>query len=122
MNPVVSGNPNAIVNATSWIDHVLTGTLASTVAIISVAIFGLMLMTGRVRRPRAVELIIGCFIIFGARSIAAGLISSIGARDQGAPIAQTVRPNLPISPVARQPSPRTQFNDPYNGAAMPPRR
>jgi hypothetical protein len=56
-----------------WLEGTLLGTIATIVAVISVASIGFMALTGRVGLRRAATVILGCFILFGASSIVAGL-------------------------------------------------
>jgi type IV secretory pathway VirB2 component (pilin) len=110
---------NALVAATDWVQSTLTGTLATTVAVIAVACFGLMLLSGRLPKRRGAQLILGCFIVFGASSIAAGMMAVVSP-------ANTAEP--PIELAVTQPTPATpqpvaaRNYDPYAGAALPPRR
>lgn len=67
-----------------WLAALLTGTLAASIAILAVAIVGLMLLAGRVQAARVARVVIGCFIVFGAASIATGL-SSLGSSTDPAP-------------------------------------
>lgn len=111
--------PNVIGAATGWLEKVLTGPVGLGVATLAVAAFGFLLLSGRVDARRAIQVIAGCFFLFGASSIAAGIVSSI----QGAseiptapampdPSAQLILPNQAHAPVA----------DPYAGAAVPRQR
>lgn len=62
-----------IVNAVAWLEGTLLGTVATIVAVIAVASVGFMMLTGRINWRHGVTVIIGCFILFGAASIVAGL-------------------------------------------------
>lgn len=53
----------------------LLGNLATTAAVIAVAIVGLMMLTGRIDWRRGVTVIVGAFIVFGAAAIVAGIRS-----------------------------------------------
>lgn len=120
MNPdLVGSQPNAIAAAVSWLEQTLIGNLAAVVAIIAVACFGLMLMSGRVSTRSGAQLIFGCFILFGASSIAAGIMGVLGSSEpQGPPPAPVAA--APSVPVAQPPT--SHLYDPYAGAALPPRR
>ncbi|MGN6155384.1 MAG: TrbC/VirB2 family protein [Sphingomicrobium sp.] len=67
---------NAIVSAMSWLQGTLLGTVATVAAIIAVATVGFMMLTGRINWRYGVTVIIGCFVLFGASSIVAGIHSS----------------------------------------------
>jgi type IV secretion system protein VirB2 len=71
-NPQGSGPIMASIN---WIEGTLLGNVATAVAVIAVAIVGFMMLTGRLNWRYGVTVIIGCFILFGAASIVAGIQS-----------------------------------------------
>ena len=72
-DPAGSG---ALVSAVSWLQGTLLGTLATVVAVIAVATVGLMMLTGRMNWRYGATVILGCFILFGASSIVAGIHST----------------------------------------------
>ena len=101
--------------ALPWIVAILTGRLATTLAIIAVALFGLELLNGRLSLRRAGTLLIGCFILFAAPGLARSLVAlSYDASASSLPV--------PLEPVEVKapPMPKvpTPF-DPYAGAAIP---
>jgi type IV secretion system protein VirB2 len=65
-----------IINAVSWLQGTLMGTVATTVAVIAVAVVGFMMLTGRINWRHGAVVILGCFILFGAASIVAGIRSA----------------------------------------------
>ena len=65
-----------IINAVDWLQGTLMGTVATTVAVIAVAVVGFMMLTGRVNWRHGAVVILGCFILFGAASIVAGIRSA----------------------------------------------
>jgi type IV secretion system protein VirB2 len=65
-----------IVNAVSWLQGTLLGTVATTVAVIAVAVVGFMMLTGRINWRHGAVVILGCFVLFGAASIVAGIRSA----------------------------------------------
>jgi type IV secretion system protein VirB2 len=69
-DPAGSG---AIVGAVHWIQGTLLGTVATVVAVISVAAVGFLMLTGRMNWRYGASVILGCFILFGATSIVAGI-------------------------------------------------
>jgi type IV secretion system protein VirB2 len=69
-DPAGSG---VIVNAVNWLQGTLLGTVATTVAVIAVAAVGFMMLTGRINWRHGAVVILGCFILFGAASIVAGI-------------------------------------------------
>ena len=62
-----------VLAALQWIEGTLMGTVATTVAVIAVAIVGLLMLTGRIDWRRAIVVVIGAFIVFGATAIVAGM-------------------------------------------------
>lgn len=65
-----------IVAAVRWLQGTLLGTLATVVAVIAVATVGLLMLTGRINWRYGATVILGCFILFGAASIVAGIQST----------------------------------------------
>jgi type IV secretion system protein VirB2 len=64
-----------ILGALSWVQGTLLGNLATTVAVIAVAVVGLMMLTGRIDWRRGITVVIGAFIVFGAVAIVEGMRS-----------------------------------------------
>jgi type IV secretion system protein VirB2 len=69
-DPAGSG---VLVQAVNWLQGTLLGTVATVVAIIAVAAVGFMMLTGRLNWRYGATVILGCFILFGATSIVAGI-------------------------------------------------
>ena len=65
-----------LVSAVNWLQGTLLGTIATVVAVIAVATVGFMMLTGRINWRYGVTVILGCFILFGASSIVAGIHSA----------------------------------------------
>ena len=74
-NPQGSG---PIVAALMWLQGTLLGNVATAVAVIAVAMVGFMMLTGRMNWRFGATVIIGCFILFGAGTIVAGIQSAAG--------------------------------------------
>jgi type IV secretion system protein VirB2 len=72
-DPAGSG---VLVAAVDWLQGTLLGTVATVVAVIAVAIVGFMMLTGRMNWRYGATVILGCFILFGAGSIVAGIHST----------------------------------------------
>lgn len=64
-----------LLAALQWMQGTLLGNLATTAAVIAVAIVGLMMLTGRIDWRRGVTVVVGAFIVFGAAAIVAGIRS-----------------------------------------------
>lgn len=72
-DPAGSG---VLVSAVRWLQGTLLGTVATVVAIIAVASVGFLMLTGRINWRYGATVIVGCFILFGAASIVAGIQST----------------------------------------------
>jgi type IV secretory pathway VirB2 component (pilin) len=113
--------------AIGWLQGTLLGTVATTLAVIAVAAVGMMMLTGRINLRRGASVVFGCFILFGASSIAGGIQSAVAAADLGsAPLPVLYRPAveaLPPAPAMPPPSPAKPpvQNDPFAGASVPQR-
>lgn len=71
-----TGSPQGsgpILAAIQWIQGTLLGNVATSVAVIAVAVVGFMMLTGRMNWRHGITVILGCFIIFGAAAIVAGI-------------------------------------------------
>lgn len=69
-NPQGSG---PILAAIQWIQGTLLGNVATSVAVIAVAVVGFMMLSGRMNWRHGITVILGCFIVFGAAAIVAGI-------------------------------------------------
>ena len=67
-----------IIGAVNWLQGTLLGTFATVAAVIAVASVGFMMLTGRIDWRRGAIVILGCFILFGAASIVAGIRAAAG--------------------------------------------
>lgn len=72
-DPAGSG---VLVSAVRWLEGTLLGTIATVVAVIAVASVGFLMLTGRINWRYGATVILGCFILFGAASIVAGIQST----------------------------------------------
>ncbi len=107
---------SVIVAAVSWLEGTLLGTVATTVAIIAIASIGLMMLSGRINLRYGATVILGCFILFGASSIVAGIQSMGGGTVDAEAYAYSPPPPPPPTPTPPPANP-----DPYAGAALPAR-
>lgn len=62
-----------ILSAVNWLQGTLLGNVATALAVIAVGATGLMMLTGRIDWRRGATVILGCFIVFGAAAIVAGI-------------------------------------------------
>ena len=110
---------SVVVAAVAWLQGTLLGSVASIVAVIAIASVGLMMLSGRVNIRYGLTVILGCFILFGASTIAAGIMASLSGGDQ---VARAEAPPTPPPMVAAPPAPPPPANrDPYAGASVPSR-
>jgi len=106
-----------VVAAVGWLQGTLLGTVATTIAVIAVAWVGLMMLAGRTSVRHGLNVVAGCFILFGAATIAAG----IRAAASGAEPAAEAVPLPPPAPPLVLPAPPAGNPDPYAGASVPAR-
>jgi hypothetical protein len=96
----------------NWIQGVALGPIATTIGIIAVAAIGFALLTGRIDLRRGVAVVLGCFMIFGARGIAEAL-AVLAAGSGTVPRRVEAPPPLTVLVAPSQPY------DPYAGASVP---
>lgn len=73
MDPQGSG---AILGAVTWLQGTLLGNVATAIAVVAVAVVGLMMLNGRMNWRHGATVVLGLFIVFGAVSIVAGIRSA----------------------------------------------
>jgi len=115
-----------IVAAVEWLEQTVLGTIATTIAVVAVAGVGMRMLTGRLEIRRGIVVIVGCFFLFGASSIVAGLQSAVaGDTDAEAVASARVEETSPLPAVLPIPGPSVPQQpghyDPYAGAAVPMR-
>lgn len=76
MNDPAGSGP--ILAALSWVQGTLLGHVATAVAVIAVAMVGFMMLTGRINWRMGATVVLGCFILFGATTIVAGIQAAAG--------------------------------------------
>lgn len=116
---VTNPSTDPLGSAVAWLQTMLLGTSATTVAVLAVASLGLLMLTGRVDLRRGVRVILGCFVLFGASAIAAGLHRAATAFPAGE--TAVVAPTRDTAPPPAYPDPAATPYDPYAGAAVAPR-
>lgn len=105
---------SALIAATNWIAGLLTGPVATGLATLAIAGVGFGLLAGRIAVRRAVQVVLGCFILFGAPVLVQELTGAL----RGNSVAVPDMANGP--PVSPPPAPREPpARDPYAGAAVP---
>jgi type IV secretion system protein VirB2 len=101
--------------AAAWLMATLSGPLVTTIAVIAVASVGFAMLSGRIELRRGFAVLLGCFILFGAGSIARGLVAF--TQVESAPLANRT-PSPPVYPKAYRRNSQGQPFDPYAGAAV----
>lgn len=102
-----------LVAAVLWLQETVLGTVATSVAVTAVAWVGMLMLAGRLEVRRGLTVVAGCFVLFGATSIAAG-IRSVAGGGEGPELAAA-----PVPPPVLPPPPPPRNRDPYAGAALP---
>lgn len=108
---------NALLASVRWIEALLLGPLATSIAVVAVASVGLLMLAGRINLRRGATVIIGCFILFGAASIAQGLRGASAAVSGNATM-ENLPPPPPPEPLTVTPESPAPPSDPYAGAAI----
>jgi type IV secretion system protein VirB2 len=62
-----------LLAAAQWVQDTLLGNIATSAAVVAVAVVGLMMLSGRMNWRHGITVIIGCFVLFGAVAIVAGI-------------------------------------------------
>lgn len=115
--PAVPLESSVLVVAATWVSDLLTGTIATAIATLAVAGAGFLMLSGRIALRRGLTIVVGCFVLFGAQSIATGLMT-LRADD----IPPTAEMPVPVStPTAPVIPPQPNVYDPYAGASVPVR-
>lgn len=109
--------PNVFVAATQWIQAVLLGPAATAIAVVAVASIGLLMLSGRMNIRRAGTALIGCFILFGAATIAQGLRGGIAVLTNDGLSGRAVATQQPASMLLPPPA-ASSPSDPYAGASV----
>ena len=103
--------------AAEWIQNLLLGQFGTIIAVLAVAITGLNMLWGHISVKESARILLGCFILFGAPTIAQGLMSTVestaGTIEITPPQTFTTTPSMSAAPP-----PPTTINpfDPYTGA------
>lgn len=114
----MSGSSNAVAAALFWLTGLLTGELATVVAVLAVAGIGFLMLSGRTDARAALRVLLGCFILFGASvlsSVFLRLAVAPNVADQ--PVPAPVVAAIPVSLPPAQASKSVPY-DPYAGAAV----
>ncbi len=108
---------SAIGAAIGWVSDLLFGPLATIIAVMAVAWFGFAMLSGRFDIRHGLSVLLGCFLLFGARAIIEGFHATTA--NGSAPVSANV-PAAPSFPRAAPQGNNTNNFDPYAGAAVLP--
>ena len=106
---------SVLANATQWVSSLLLGSVATTVALLAIAGAGLLMLAGCLPKRRAARLLLGCFILFSAATIANGIVQTLAS-----PSPPPSQVELTLQYTAATPRPSSL--DPYGGASVPDER
>jgi type IV secretory pathway VirB2 component (pilin) len=110
---------SVLLAAATWMEGTMLGTLATVIAIMAIAAIGVAMFEGRIELRRGMTVVAGCFVLFGARAIATGLLSLADLE----PAAEVFAPEPPmplvVGPSILPQAPANPAFDPYAGAAAP---
>lgn len=110
---IFAARDDSTASAAGWIEGTLLGSVGTTVAVIAIAGLGMAMLQGHVSPRRAIQVVLGCFILFGAPTIARGLVG-LGQGASG-PVVVVVSV---AAPSDARPAPKANA-DPYAGASVP---
>ncbi len=113
--------PGPLLNAVTWIEGTALGTIATIIAVLVVAGIGLSMLTGRIHWRQGLTVVIGCFVVFGARGIADGILNMARGTSGHAELAEKEPAPSPLASAPKTPTPPPAAYDPYAGASVPPR-
>ena len=102
----------ALSSAGTWVTSLLAGEAAFAIATLSIASLGFLFLSGRVEWRRAAWSVAGVALLFGAPTIASGILEE----EQAGPISRS--PSVPLQPELPTALPPAQA-DPYAGASVP---
>ena len=94
--------------AAEWVTGTLLGSVAVSLCVIAIAFVGLRMMTGHLAVRDGLRVVVACFVLLGASTIAAGLQRAAGELSpQESPAA------MPVQETA--PEPLSPATDPFAG-------
>lgn len=111
--------PGALAAAAAWIESLVLGTPATITAVLAIAALGFAALGGHFPARRALRVVLGTFILFGAPIIAGGLSNLSQQWRQGTDFPTAVASPVDPAPAAPLPSPTANPFDPYAGASVP---
>jgi type IV secretory pathway VirB2 component (pilin) len=70
------GEAGSIASSVEWIQDLLTGQLSVALSVLAIALLGYAMLLGRVQLAAAARVVVGCFILSGASTIATTLLAT----------------------------------------------
>ena len=104
---------SAIATAAGWAAQLLSGSLATILALVAIALVGFALLQGEIPLRRGTQVVLGCFVVFGAPLTATELLQLAQGWEYSRPSANEDQGPVLLNPVMPSPA------DPYAGAAVP---
>jgi len=104
----------SIAAAAQWTSGLLVGSIGTSIAVLAIAGVGLGMLQGKLSARTGLYAVLGCFVLFGAPTIAAALVDLARGSSQpfiSAPQTQPPAPSPPPPPISNP--------DPYAGASVP---
>ena len=111
--PLADPNRSSIEAATNWLVTLMTGSVAVGLAVLAVATIGLLMLVGRLPVRDGLRVVLGCFVLLGAPTIAMAFIIAGQASEAHVRIDQAPR----TVDNSRKTLPPSAF-DPYAGASL----
>ena len=108
------GQDSVFAVAIGWVVGLLSSEVSTILAVIAVAIFGMLVILGRGDVRSGGRVAVGCFIVFGAATIAQGLLGVIGQEREVVPLPEVGSPAPPERIFKPETRPANPF-DPYSG-------
>ena len=107
----LEGSP--IEAGANWLMQLATGSLATALCVLAIAVVGLLMLGGRLPVRDGLRVVLGCFVLLGAPLIAEGFVATGRGLDASAPAANPQRELTDL----RKNLPPSAF-DPYAGASL----
>src|SRR5690348_11888425 len=98
----MSDGAGALPSAILWSEQMLTGSIATIAAVLAVAGLGAAMLFGRIPHQRGLWIVIGCFILFSAPTVAGGLTAAFQPAVDSGPVTISER----TSPATPAPAPQ----------------
>lgn len=102
-----------IAAGSDWMSQLIGGTATTTICVLAVAFLGFMMMSGRSAIRDGIRIVIGCFVLLGAPTIAFSLLHLADGAQQQPILEPTVAGPPPPTPKL----PPANY-DPYAGASL----